>query len=84
MVISLFQSIHLSSLLETPALAVREFSQCAAICPTNRGCVPLLTDYWDWWFQVYDRHVNHLAKPEQSEYWNWWFEQYAQKLRSHC
>lgn len=63
--------------------------QCAAACPTNRGCVPSLGntgvsttngDYWEAWFNLHDRLVARLIRSKQTRYWEQWFNTYSQKL----
>jgi Fe-S-cluster-containing dehydrogenase component len=65
--------------------------QCWAACPTNGGCVAVATaprtfatkltsDYWDNWFDTYNRLVSRLNGQQQSAYWQRWFNTYAQAL----
>ncbi len=55
-------------------------AQCAAICPTNGGCIPGANDYWEWWFATYQRRVSRLQQPQRQEYWEDWFNTYSQRL----
>ena len=64
--------------------------QCAASCPTNRGCVPSLSnyipvqangDYWDTWFNLHDCLIERLYRTKQTRYWNQWFKAYSEKLQ---
>ncbi|NJR62492.1 MAG: 4Fe-4S binding protein [Cyanobacteria bacterium CRU_2_1] len=66
--------------------------QCWAACPTNGGCVPNLAilprslsakpsgDYWDDWFNTYNRLVSRLKTNQPSDYWQRWFDTYSQAL----
>ncbi|ACK65828.1 4Fe-4S ferredoxin iron-sulfur binding domain protein [Rippkaea orientalis PCC 8801] len=65
--------------------------QCAAMCPTNFGCLPdnscfwevsdlQLTDYWDAWFIRYQSLVTGLKTKGHHKYWQHWFDVYSQKL----
>ncbi len=68
--------------------------QCWAVCPTNDGCIsftdgiaalgtgePSRTlDYWDSWFDTYNRLVVRLKGAHQSEYWYSWFDSYSSIL----
>ncbi|MEB3336964.1 MAG: 4Fe-4S binding protein [Leptolyngbyaceae bacterium] len=71
--------------------------QCWAVCPTNGGCIPvpatllqsratqLANDYWDGWFDTYNRltshlKVNSLKANQPSDYWQRWFDTYSQAL----
>lgn len=54
--------------------------QCAAICPTNQGCIPGITDYWEHWFKLYSRVLAKLTQPTQTAYWDWWFDAYSQQV----
>ena len=70
--------------------------QCWAVCPTNDGCVsftdgvatsggtePSCTlDYWDSWFDTYNRLVVRLKTSQiaDSEYWRCWFDSYSAAL----
>jgi len=63
--------------------------QCAAACPTTRGCVPHLSnfvstpttgDYWDKWFNLHDRLIERLHRSKHTGYWEQWFNAYSQKL----
>jgi Fe-S-cluster-containing dehydrogenase component len=68
-------------------------AQCAAACPTNRGCIPgtssiftqltpsdTSTDYWDRWFKTYDRLISRLETSQHTHYWEHWFDQYSQRF----
>lgn len=59
--------------------------QCWSVCPTNAGCVPVLssttaTNYWDSWFARYERRISQLKTAQQPDYWQGWFDAYAQRL----
>ncbi len=67
--------------------------QCWAMCPTTSGCIPdtaeafrlayTLSDsaeYWERWFEVYNRLVFRLHQTKQDGYWENWFDRYSQKL----
>ena len=66
--------------------------QCAAICPTNYGCIPgtsmafrqpLLRqsqDYWEQWFATYNSLISKLHESKRTAYWQRWFDTYAQEL----
>lgn len=54
--------------------------QCAAVCPTNGGCVPSSADYWESWFNTYNRLVARLQNTAQVEYWDQWFDAYSDQL----
>jgi Fe-S-cluster-containing dehydrogenase component len=66
--------------------------QCWASCPTSGGCVSNLaippratspkssSDYWDNWFNHYDRLVTRLKANHSSDYWQRWFDTYSQSL----
>lgn len=73
--------------------------QCWAACPTNEGCVPFTEsvtslgkaepsqtpDYWDSWFNTYNRVVVRLKKTHAPDYWQRWFDAYSSnfsKLKS--
>ncbi len=67
--------------------------QCAAVCPTNFGCLPDNTcswevpdpksgDYWDVWFTRYQSLVKRLKHQKDRKYWQHWFDVYSQKLAS--
>lgn len=65
-------------------------AQCAAVCPTNQGCIPgssaifkkpeLLHsgDYWERWFTTYNRMVARLHATKHAQYWEDWFDRYSQ------
>lgn len=72
-------------------------AQCWAVCPTNKGCVPLTTgttavslttasdiseDYWERWFTKYTYMVARLKASKHSDYWHQWFDAYSQNLQS--
>jgi len=66
--------------------------QCWAVCPTNEGCIssqdivstPLNTassnDYWEIWFDTYNRLVARLQANYLPNYWQRWFDLYSQAL----
>jgi Fe-S-cluster-containing dehydrogenase component len=68
--------------------------QCWAACPTYDGCVstrpiapqfdvvapPRSGDYWDRWFETYNRLVSRLNATQQANYWQQWFDRYSQEL----
>jgi Fe-S-cluster-containing dehydrogenase component len=66
--------------------------QCVATCPTNQGCIPGASDvfkqialansgdYWERWFNTYDRLITRLHKAKHSAYWEQWFDVYSQKV----
>ncbi|MGJ3252409.1 MAG: 4Fe-4S binding protein [Elainellaceae cyanobacterium] len=66
--------------------------QCWAVCPTNGGCVFSTSeiaapsgDYWDSWFNIYDRLIaqlksSHSTLSQQPNYWQSWFDSYAATL----
>jgi ferredoxin len=56
-------------------------AQCAAVCPTNRGCLPSIKDYWEGWFSRYYQQVARLQQAGQADYWEDWFNRYSQTLR---
>jgi Fe-S-cluster-containing hydrogenase component 2 len=53
---------------------------CAAVCPTNGGCLPSLKDYWHGWFQRYRQQVARLQPVSSVPYWERWFDRYSQSL----
>jgi ferredoxin len=67
-------------------------AQCAAACPTNQGCIPGATtvfsqlgltatgEYWERWFDTYNRLVARLHRTQHSTYWEQWFDVYSQKV----
>jgi len=67
-------------------------AQCWAVCPTNGGCVFVADilagdinssqpgDYWDSWFNTYNRLIIQLKSSQQSNYWQSWFDSYAATL----
>jgi MinD superfamily P-loop ATPase len=63
--------------------------QCWAACPTYNGCVSIASprldngasgDYWDTWFDTYNRLISRLNAKQQSDYWQRWFTIYSQVL----
>ncbi len=65
--------------------------QCAAVCPTNAGCLPSdhyggvvpdkpQTDYWDTWFNRYHTLVKRLKTEPNRLYWEHWFDVYSKKI----
>ena len=42
--------------------------QCKAVCPTANGCRKQPADYWENWFQTYNRMVAKLTKKQ--DYWH--------------
>ncbi|MGA7937246.1 MAG: 4Fe-4S binding protein [Kovacikia sp.] len=66
--------------------------QCWAVCPTNGGCLPTgaalprsqviepAPDYWDTWFDTYNRLLSRLNVNHSSDYWQRWFKTYSQVL----
>jgi Fe-S-cluster-containing dehydrogenase component len=69
--------------------------QCWAGCPTSGGCIPNLavlpcvlaskpsSDYWENWFNTYNRLVSRLKANQSSDYWQRWFDTYSQSLAKH-
>jgi ferredoxin len=67
-------------------------AQCAATCPTNKGCISgstiafsqqgLLdsTDYWERWFSTYNCMMSRLRRSKNAQYWEHWFDAYSHKL----
>lgn len=59
-------------------------AQCAGVCPTNSGIVPLPTTesnhYWDDWFTRYNYLIKKLKLGQRPPYWQNWFDTYSQKL----
>ncbi|MEL6221532.1 MAG: 4Fe-4S binding protein [Cyanobacteria bacterium J06626_14] len=66
-------------------------AQCWAGCPTNDACISLdgtsktadsstQFDYWDSWFNTYNRLVTRLKTTRSSVYWRRWFDQYSTLL----
>lgn len=55
--------------------------QCAAVCPTNNGCVESSpsTTYWQSWFDTYDTLVSKLKGTPSARlaYWESWFETHS-------
>lgn len=59
--------------------------QCASFCPTTSACQPsspASDDYWESWFNHYDRLVKKLKTRQQPRYWDTWFDTYSRKLQS--
>ncbi|MEM7769672.1 MAG: 4Fe-4S binding protein [Cyanobacteria bacterium P01_E01_bin.6] len=70
---------------------VYRVAQCWAGCPTNNACISFTDsvesvdshalsrtfDYWDSWFDTYNRLVVRLKTTQSSAYWRHWFEQYS-------
>lgn len=54
---------------------------CAAVCPTNGGCIPAIKDYWEGWFRRYQQQVAQLQPVGSAPYWERWFDRYSQTLR---
>jgi Fe-S-cluster-containing dehydrogenase component len=68
--------------------------QCWAACPTANGCVPDWTlipqsqalvmtgaiDYWERWFETYNRLIGRLQTHHQADYWQQWFDRYSHAL----
>ncbi|NES95339.1 MAG: 4Fe-4S dicluster domain-containing protein [Desertifilum sp. SIO1I2] len=68
-------------------------AQCWSACPTNHGCIPGVDkpfntsialngsqDYWEKWFDTYNRMVAQLHLARHSEYWDSWFDRYAHRI----
>jgi ferredoxin len=53
-------------------------AQCKAGCPTCNACVKEPADYWDSWFETYERMLIKLTN--KSGYWENWFNIYSQKF----
>lgn len=63
--------------------------QCAAVCPTNRACIPVIDElgsttnsdeYWEAWSDNHDRLVTRLSTTKPTRYWERWFAAYSLKL----
>jgi ferredoxin len=68
--------------------------QCAAVCPTNAGCLPSdsgstlgsdppqtdYTDYWEHWFARYRILLKQLETKQSQHYWENWFDAYSERL----
>lgn len=52
--------------------------QCVATCPTYDGSVIEPKDYWESWFDTYNKVVTKLTKKQ--DYWDSWFNVYSQKF----
>ncbi|MDM9379691.1 4Fe-4S binding protein [Chlorogloeopsis sp. ULAP01] len=52
--------------------------QCKASCPTGNGCMKVTTDYWENWFNTYNRLIAKLTK--KPDYWENWYKLYSQKF----
>lgn len=70
----------IDSNLCTNCVGAYSVSQCLAYCPTQDGCIPVPTDYWEWWFATHDRLIDKLTGTSQTDYWERWFNLYSQKL----
>ncbi|MBD2577783.1 4Fe-4S binding protein [Oscillatoria sp. FACHB-1406] len=59
--------------------------QCAAVCPTNYGCIEVSSSslYWHAWFETYDRTISQLKGTPRAHlgYWQSWYETHR-RLRS--
>lgn len=63
--------------------------QCQAVCPTNSGISRLSSiaslskgnEYWDSWFNTYERLVTKLNNAQQPSYWEQWFNTYSHQLK---
>ncbi|HLO87920.1 MAG TPA: 4Fe-4S binding protein [Nostocaceae cyanobacterium] len=58
--------------------SVHTVAQCKATCPTGNGCVKEPSDYWEDWFDKYNRVRAKLTKKQ--DYWDTWFQTYSQKF----
>lgn len=62
--------------------------QCAAACPTTRGCIPVLGsftaatsgNYWELWSKTHAHLIARLQKAKHTRYWEQWFTAYSEKL----
>ncbi len=64
--------------------------QCASVCPTNSACLPSyqvtggsknqIADYWDLWFNRYNKLVHKLKGKQTNPYWERWFDAYSQEI----
>ena len=57
--------------------SIHKVPQCSAGCPTYKGCIKETTDYWQSWFDTYNRFVKKLRNKQ--DYWEGWFDLYSQK-----
>lgn len=60
------------------ASSIYSVPQCKASCPTSNGCVKVTNDYWENWFNTYNRLIAKLTK--KSDYWDNWYNLYSQKF----
>ncbi len=67
-----------SELCTNCANTIYTVPQCKAVCPTSNGCHKQPTDYWESWFQTYNRVRAKLTKKQ--DYWENWFNLYSQKF----
>ncbi len=76
------QGVYIDSSLCNNCTGFYGTPQCASVCPTNQGCLPLRTnsDYWESWFSRYDSLVQNLKNRQKQLYWRNWFDFYAEKL----
>ena len=76
------QGLYIDSSLCNDCVGYYGTPQCAAVCPTNLGCVPTTenSDYWENWFVRYERLLKKLHAGQQNQYWETWFDTYSQKL----
>ncbi|WP_267383980.1 4Fe-4S dicluster domain-containing protein [Cyanobacterium sp. uoEpiScrs1] len=70
--------------------------QCAAVCPTNTGCLPSesygfvasnrsqtdYADYWESWFNRYHTLLKRLKTRQSQLYWKGWFDAYSKEMVS--
>lgn len=73
-------------------LSYYNVAQCAAICPTNYGCITVTTqgltpakhltpnDYWERWFSTYNSRIARLRSRQKNSYWERWFDSYSKQL----
>ena len=69
--------------------------QSLSVCPLNEGYQPYVTeavavaihqtqsnaaDYWERWFDQYNRLIARLKAKRESEYWRHWFDSYTRSL----
>ncbi|MDJ0725070.1 MAG: hypothetical protein QNJ38_08170 [Prochloraceae cyanobacterium] len=38
------------------------------------------TEYWDTWFNTYNKFLGRMKTKKASDYWDRWFEVYSTKL----
>ena len=48
--------------------------------PRTGSSASPLPDYWDTWFDTYDRLVQRLKRTQTSDYWHRWFDTYSTTL----